>query len=286
MTELSQHRRPPSLRIKLFSLYYWSYLVGCLTVFWFAVVIPWLLITPFDRRRRFSHWYAYTWANHLHRMSPFWTIIVEHAERMRDDQAYVLVANHQSSGDILTMFALRKQFRWVSKRVLFAVPFLGWMMAMAGYVGIKRGDGRSRARMMAKCRRQLALGNTVAMFPEGTRSTTKDMRPFKIGAFVLACEADKPVLPVIMEGTLETLPRDSWVFTLERKIYPVLRVLPPIHPADHGHDPERLCAAVRAAMVEGIASLRADIEARGGLEVDPRRLPRASQAKPAQTLGA
>ena len=43
------------------------------------------------------------------------------------------------SGDILAMFSLRKQFRWVAKRVLFAIPFLGWMMAMAGYIGIKRG---------------------------------------------------------------------------------------------------------------------------------------------------
>jgi 1-acyl-sn-glycerol-3-phosphate acyltransferase len=270
MTELAQRQPAHTLRMKLFSLYYWGYLVGCLTVFWFAVVIPWLLITPFDRRRRFSHWYAYTWANHLHAMSPFWTIIVEHPERMRDDQAYVLVANHQSSGDILTMFALRKQFRWVAKRVLFGVPFLGWMMAMAGYVGIKRGDPKSRDRMMAKCKRQLAMGNTIAMFPEGTRSTTKEMRPFKIGAFVLACEADVPVLPVIMEGTLETLPRASWVFTLERKVYPVLRVLEPIHPRDHGHDPERLSAAVREVMARGIAELRDEIAARGGLEVDPR----------------
>jgi 1-acyl-sn-glycerol-3-phosphate acyltransferase len=272
MAGASSPKRAPSLRIKLFSLYYWTYLVACLTVFWFAVVVPWLIITPFDRRRRFSHWYAYTWANHLHRMSPFWSIVVEQRERMRDDQAYVLVCNHQSAGDILTLFALRKQFRWVSKRVLFALPFLGWMMAMAGYVGIKRGDKHSRDRMMGKCKRQLALGNTIAMFPEGTRSTTKDMRPFKIGAFVLACEADKPVLPVIMEGTLETLPRDSWVFTLERKIYPVLRVLEPIEPRDHGHDPERLSAAVREAMTVGIAQLRADIEARGGLEVRPVEL--------------
>jgi hypothetical protein len=89
---------------------------------------------------------------------------------------------------------------------------------------------------------------------------------------MLACEADKPVLPVIMEGTLETLPRDSWVFTLERKIYPVLRVLEPIEPRDHGHDPERLSAAVREVMVAGIAQLRADIDARGGLEVRPRSL--------------
>ena len=265
----SADNKAPSARIQFFSLWFWAYLIVALTLFWFAVLIPWLLITPFDRRRRFSHWYAYTWANHLHRVSPFWTVVVEHADRMRDDESYVLVCNHQSSGDILAMFSLRKQFRWVAKRVLFAVPFLGWMMAMAGYIGIKRGDKRSREKMMSKCHRQLELGNTVAIFPEGTRSTTKDMRPFKKGAFILACEADKAVLPVVMEGTLETLPRESWWFTLEQKIYPVVRVLEPIHPRDYDHDPERLSDAVRESMVAGIADVRAQIEGRGGLEVPP-----------------
>ena len=258
--------------MRLFSIWYWSYLITCLSIFWFAVLIPWLLITPFDRRRRFSHWYAYTWANHLHAVSPWWTMVVEHRERMRDDQAYVLVCNHQSSGDILAMFALRKQFRWVAKRVLFAVPFLGWMMAMAGYVGIKRGDKRSRERMMDRCREQLAMGNTIAMFPEGTRSTTKEMRPFKRGAFVLACEADKPVLPVIMEGPLETLPRESWWFTLQHKIYPVVRVLEPIEPKDFDHDPDRLSDAVREVMAKAITQLREEIAARGGLSVPPPSL--------------
>ena len=259
----------PSLRMRLFSAYFWAYLVASLTVFWFAVIGPWLLVTPFDRRRRFSHWYAYTWANHLHRVSPFWKIVVEGADHMRDDAAYVLVCNHQSSGDILTLFALRKQFRWVAKRELFAVPFLGWMMAMAGYVGIKRGDRRSRERMMARCEQQLARGNTVAIFPEGTRSTTQSMRPFKRGAFVLACRTKTPVLPVIMEGTRETLPRDSWVFTLERKIYPVLRVLEPVDPASCNYEPQRLLTLVRERMEQGRAELQAEIAARGGLTTPP-----------------
>ncbi|NJK32749.1 MAG: 1-acyl-sn-glycerol-3-phosphate acyltransferase, partial [Deltaproteobacteria bacterium] len=268
MQRASLAPRPP-LRIKLFSAWYWTYLVGCLTVFWFAVVIPWLIILPFDRRRRFSHWYAYTWANHLHAVSPFWDIVVEHGERMRDDQAYVLVCNHQSSADILAMFALRKQFRWVAKRSLFAVPFLGWMMWMAGYVGIKRGDARSRERMLAKCRRQLELGNTIAIFPEGTRSTTPEMRPFKLGAFKIACETNKPILPVIMEGTQQTLPRESWVFTIEKKIYAIVRVLEPIDPASYANDPEQLMHAVRAVMTEGREQLRREIAERGGIEVPP-----------------
>lgn len=258
----------PSIGMKLFSAWFWFYLVASLTVFWFAVAIPWLLITPFDRRRRFSHWYAYTWANHLELMS-LWRIQVEGGEHMREDTAYVLACNHQSSGDILTLFSLRKQFRWVAKRELFAVPFLGWMMAMAGYVGIKRGDPNSRKKMMAKCRRHLELGNSVAIFPEGTRSKSGDIQPFKIGAFVLACEADAPVLPVLMEGTREALPRASFVFGVDALIYPIVRVLEPLHPADYGNDPEQLRDATRAVMVRERAALRAEIEGRGGFCVPP-----------------
>lgn len=262
-------RTKHSWRMRLFSVWFWGYLIASVTVFWFAVVIPWLVILPFDRRRLFSHWYAYTWANHLQGASPFWRIVVEHGERMRPDQAYVLVCNHQSSGDILALFSLRKQFRWVAKRVLFAVPFLGWMMWMAGYVGIKRGDARSRDKMFRKCERQLALGNTVAIFPEGTRSTTPEMRPFKLGAFKLACDTGKPVLPVIMEGTQQTLPRESWVFTLENKIYAIVRVLEPVHPSECNNDPHKLMTKVREMMTAERERLRREIADRGGLEVPP-----------------
>ena len=136
--------------------------------------------------------------------------MVEHAERMRDDQAYVLCCNHQSSGDILAMFALRKQFRWVSKRELFAVPFLGWMMAMAGYVGIKRGDKRSRERMMAKCRRQLELGNTIAIFPEGISHDEPRLQPLRrnrvdVSVAMPGNQRLGPVLRAAHEGPEEML---------------------------------------------------------------------------------
>lgn len=259
---------PYTLRMKLFSAWFWLYLVTSLTVFWFAVLVPWLIITPFDRRRRFSHWYAVTWANQL-QLASLWRIQVEGREKIQPDQAYVLTCNHQSAGDILALFSLRTQFRWVAKRELFFVPFLGWMMAMAGYVGIKRGDRKSRARMMARCRRQLELGNTIAIFPEGTRSKTGELASFKRGAFVLACDADRPILPVLMEGPRQALPLDSWVLPLERKIYPIVRVLDPIAPADFGHDPVALQRRVREVMATALAEIRAEIDARGGLEVRP-----------------
>lgn len=248
------------MRVILSGLF-WFYCAASLVVWWFAVLVPWLLITPFDRRRRFAHWYAYTWANHFHAISPFWEIVLRDADKVRADQAYVMCSNHESSGDILLIFALKKQYRWVSKRDNFFIPFLGWMMAMAGYVSVVRGDRKSREKMMADCKRQLAMGNSIMIFPEGTRSTQEAMLPFKRGAFTLACEAKVPIAPIVIAGTREILPRNSLVFTMGRKIRPRIQVLDPIDPAEVDYDPKALMKLTRARMVATREALRTELTA-------------------------
>ena len=99
----------------LLSAFFWIYLAVSLAIFWFAVAIPWVLSLPFDRRRRFAHWYACVWANHYIALSPFWEMRIEGLEHFRKDESYVIVANHQSIADIMVMFTTFRQFRWVSK---------------------------------------------------------------------------------------------------------------------------------------------------------------------------
>ena len=226
-----------------------------LVVFWFAVVIPWLIVLPFDRRRRFAHWYAYTWANHLLSMNrPGFEIRVANRERIPKDQPCVLVANHESTIDILALFALKRQFRFVAKNTLFRVPFLGWMMAMAGYVAIRRGDATSRNEMFDACLKHLKMGNPVALYPEGTRSDGTKLRPFKRGAFVIAQEAKVPVVPVVISGMAAALPPDAFVFAADTKRWPVVYVLDPI-PHDAAADPVALSKIARDRMVEVHARL-------------------------------
>jgi 1-acyl-sn-glycerol-3-phosphate acyltransferase len=235
------------MRIAL-SLFFWIYLVGSLTVFWFAVAVPWLVIAPFDPPRRFGHWYATVWANHFHFVSPFWDVKVENSERIPDDRPVVLVANHQSAADILVLFALKKHFKWVAKASLFNLPLLGWMMRMCGYVPIQRGDNESREKMLKNCQDQLARGSSILIFPEGTRSEDAKMRPFKRGAFTLACQMKVPLVPVVVLGTREALPNKSWIFTARRKALPVVHVLEPLDPAEFDFDAKRLMAQARARM--------------------------------------
>lgn len=243
----------------LLSAFFWGYLALSLTAFWFAVAIPWLIITPFDRRRRFSHWYAYTWANHYLALSPFWNIHVENREKIDPNQVYVMCPNHQSISDIFVMFKLKVQFKWVSKHTVFFVPFMGWMMAMAGYVGIRRGDARSRQQMMDDCLTHLRRGSSIMIFPEGGRSHDYAMRPFKRGAFAMACETKLPVLPIVIEGTRDALPHGTWVFQQrDKKLDVWVRILDPIDPAEVDFDPARLQKRVRGVMERELDRLRAE----------------------------
>lgn len=246
----------------LLSLFFWFYLAASLIVYWFVLVIPWLISLPFDPTRRFTHWYAYTWANHFLTLAPFWHVRVENRELLPDRSAAVLVANHQSSADIMMLFTLRKPFRWVSKASLFNVPFLGWTMRMAGYVPIRRGSTSSRNEMMQRCRELLDQNVPVAIFPEGTRSTEAKMRPFKRGAFVLATEAKVPVIPIVIHGTRNSLPRNTWIFAGQNKVYPIVHVMEAVDPADFDYNSKELCAEVRRRM----ELRREEIRRRGGAE--------------------
>ncbi len=241
---------------RILSALFWLYLAVSLMVFWFAVVPVWLVLAPFDRRRRFSHWYAWTWANHYVALSPYWRIDVEGREHLRDDVPCVVVANHQSFGDIFVLYALRRHFKWVAKDSVFWVPFLGWMMWMADYVSVRRGDASSRQAMHDRCLRHLRRGSSVLLFPEGTRSRTGEIQAFRRGAFAVAAAAGVPVVPIVIEGTLHALPQGTWVFQQDGVLRIRLRVLPPIEPRQFAGDDAALQAATRAAMIAGLAELR------------------------------
>lgn len=240
----------------LLSALFWLYLAVSLMVFWFAVVPVWLLLLPFDRRRRFSHRYAWIWANHYVALSPYWRIHVEGRERIADDRPYVMVANHQSFGDIFVLYQLRKQFKWVAKDSVFWVPFLGWMMWMADYVAIRRGSAASRARMMSTCLAHLRRGMPVLMFPEGTRSRDGEIQEFRRGAFALAVEAGVPVVPIVIDGSLRALPSGTWIFKQDGVLDVRLQVLDAVDPAEVGGDESVLQATVRARMIAALAEIR------------------------------
>jgi 1-acyl-sn-glycerol-3-phosphate acyltransferase len=193
------------------SLIFWSFLVGSSIVLFPVALVVWGLSAPFDRRRVIQHRFTCFWASLYTWCNPAWRVRIEGRERIRRDATYVMVANHQSTVDVLVLFRLFRHFKWVSKIEMFRVPCIGWNMYLNGYIKLRRGDAESIARMMRACERTLAAGNSIMMFPEGTRSVDGRLRSFKHGAFTLAQQAQVPLLPIVIEGSGHALPRRGFV---------------------------------------------------------------------------
>ena len=133
--------------------------------------------------------------------------------------------------DILMLSRLPREMKWVAKEALFKVPWVGWMLRMAGDIPIRRGDPESGGEALARAKAYLARGMSVMIFPEGTRSAKGTLLPFKSGAFRLALEAGVPVLPVAVHGTARGMPKGGpWV----RPCRAFARILEPIEVAGRG----------------------------------------------------
>ncbi len=241
----------------LTSVLFWSYMAVTNPLLWVGAVVLFVVSAPFDRRRRLLHLYTSAWAYHYIKLLPLWSTEFRGVERIARDQTYVLVANHQSLGDILLLFGLFRHFKWVSKREIFRVPFIGWNMRMNDYVGLLRGDTASIERMLAECRAHLRRGSSVMLFPEGTRSEDGEMKAFKRGAFALAKELDLPVVPIVIDGTRDVLPKHGLMLRQERVLRMRVSVLEPVA-ANTAADARELGDLVRERMVRELERLRCD----------------------------
>jgi 1-acyl-sn-glycerol-3-phosphate acyltransferase len=239
-------------KVGLRSVGIWTYIAASVAILTCVMAVLWLLTFWWDRRRRVCIAFGTLWANHYNALFPYWRITVEGREHLRPGGTYVFVANHQSLGDILVLYRIRRHFKWVSKQSVFRVPFLGWAMWMQGHVGVKRGHGPSIVQMMKECRVHLARGSSIMLFPEGTRSLDGCLQPFKLGAFTLAVEAGVPLVPLVVDGTRNMLPKRSFWFQNRVRQEVRIRVLPPIT----GTDSSELRLRVRERIAQELAELR------------------------------
>ena len=246
----------------IFSILFWTFFVASSAVLFLGAVVVFALTWPFDRQGRVLHLYSCFWAVLYFYVNPLWSLSVEGRERLPWKGPAVLVANHESLGDILVLFALYRPFKWVSKQSVFNAPFLGWNMRLNGYVPLKRGDKESIAKMMAACERWLERGVPVMMFPEGTRSPDGQVKAFKDGAFRMALSKQCPVIPVVLAGTSHTLPKHGFVMSERSRCR--VRVLEPVPVERFGNDVEALKAHVRELIIEGKARLLAEMAAGEG----------------------
>jgi 1-acyl-sn-glycerol-3-phosphate acyltransferase len=190
------------------------------------VGIVWIFTVPFDKGR----YHAGRAFRHLAvaqvKLNPLWDFHTDGKPPANPREPYVAVSNHESYADIFLISHFPWEMKWLSKEALFKIPVMGWLMRMAGDIPVKRGSRESAIQALAECRKRLQNRVSVMIFPEGTRSPTGELLPFKDGAFKLAIETGAPILPIAVAGTRECMAKHSFQFRRARAKARVLDAIP------------------------------------------------------------
>ena len=233
------------------SLFFWGFMVVSSILLFPISLLLWLVTIAFDDRRWVLHRFTSFWASLYTWLNPAWRVQVVGRERLYEEGPAVIVANHLSLLDILVLFRLQSHFRWVSKQENFRIPCVGWNMTLCDYIPLRRGDPPSIKAMMRHCDRAIRSGNSILMFPEGTRSSTGRMRSWKHGAFQIAERNRVPIQPIVVRGTAEALPKRGFILQGRHAIS--IEVLDPI-PANEVADRsvEEMTEYVRTILVDAL----------------------------------
>lgn len=182
-------------------------LVVLSTIFWGSIS---LIVSFFDATGRVQIGCARRWAQSLLTISGA-RVTVEGMEKIKPNGSYVFASNHLSYMDTPVALAnIPVQFRFLAKRGLFQIPFLGTHLARAGHIPVPREDPRAAVKTMALAGEKLRTqGTSMLIFPEGGRSHDGALGPFKEGAAYIAIKAGVPIVPMAIIGSREVLPFGS-----------------------------------------------------------------------------
>lgn len=205
---------------------------------------------------RLAHKVSILWARGIIGWNPLWKLAVTGLGNMQKGRNYIVIANHQSLLDILVVCAaLPLNFKFLAKRELFYVPFLGWAMACAGYIPLDRASHESGRRAMKTISGLLAKKVSVLLFPEGTRSPDGKIHAFKTGAFKLAHDSRVEILPVVIDGTGRALPKKS-LFLKNRSKFIVSVGKPVSLESASGRSIDEIKERVRHEMISRLERMR------------------------------
>ena len=192
----------------LYQLYKWLFLLPFFlvnSVFFGIIAVIFSLLTS-EKTRNFI---GVMWANLNCILTPVF-VKVKGRENIDPKQSYVIVVNHQSAYDIIILYArLGIYFKWLMKKEIRKIPGIGFGSQAIGHILINRSSTKAAIETINYAKSKIKDGTSMLIFPEGTRSRTHDMLPFKKGAFWFAFDLNLPILPVTINGTREILPSET-----------------------------------------------------------------------------
>jgi 1-acyl-sn-glycerol-3-phosphate acyltransferase len=174
-------------------------------------------------------------------------------ENARSGEPHIFASNHVSWFDVPALARVLPRYKFVAKAELFKVPIFGGGMRAVGMIEIQRDNRKAAFGAYEVAAERIRAGNSVVVFPEGTRGHAYPLRPFKKGPFVLAIAAGVPIVPIIVHGTIEVMRKGSfWAHPGTIDIH----LLEPVNTSgvDYDHR-EALMQTVRTRMASAMKEL-------------------------------
>ena len=180
--------------------------VGANCIFWPTVSLAWGLV---ERTGPRQHALMTIWARWCLRSAGV-RVTVRGMENVLRDRPQIFFSSHASIADICVLGAvLPVEYRWLARKEVFHVPFIGWYLSLARHLRIDRGNRESAIRLLREAADRVRSGTNVLVFPEGTRSPDWNLLPFKKGVFHLAIAAGVPIVPIRLLGSERIVPKGS-----------------------------------------------------------------------------
>lgn len=239
----------------MLSFLFYIFVLAWSLVIYVMTFIALLLCYPFDKKRFVVHKLSKWLTDAFFGFGLVMKRKVEGIENLDPKGTYVMVLNHNSMVDILSIYNLPLVFKWVSKREVYRIPIVGRLLLAHGDIVINRASTKEAMQLVhTRGKQWLAKGASVAIFPEGTRSKDSEIHNFKAGAFILAKDAEVPILPIVLDGT-DRVVRKGFFMNWSNRI--TIKILPPVSKQDVVERPiKEVLAEVHDNMVNALAEIR------------------------------
>ncbi|CAN5613299.1 lysophospholipid acyltransferase family protein [soil metagenome] len=222
------------------------YLIPAVSIYTVILGAASLVSTLFDRSGHFGHRCARAWSRLILKTTGV-RVRVSGLEHLDPGRSYVFAANHQSIYDIPVVFAsIPFQLRIVAKDSLGRIPFLGWHLRRTGHLLVDRRH--PGADIVRKMKRLVSEAHSLIVFPEGTRSVDGVIARFRKGTFIVAIDAQLPVVPVTIGGSRHVM-RKGRLMVCPGEV--TLTVHPPLETIGTTRDDVRAFAERVRSIVEG-----------------------------------
>jgi 1-acyl-sn-glycerol-3-phosphate acyltransferase len=232
----------------IYSILFWLWFILTNIAMFAIACIIWIITRPAGRKLFLLHQFSSLWGHSYMWLNVFWPTKVIGRQNIKPGKPYVIISNHQSMLDILVLYGLFRHYKWVSKKENFSIPIIGWLMRLNNYVELDRSSKKSYLKTLDHIAQHLRAGNSVMMFPEGTRGPAGQLLPFKEGAFRMAIDNKVGLIPVLLDGTAGTIPKGKIIMSGRTRI--TVRIYPEI-PFEQFREkePKQLMNEVREWMV-------------------------------------